>query len=267
MAGSEGPTGSSVGSVGGGEAFLALDLQRAVGELGEGDAADGRAFAIRGLAVHLGGCADQRAVVRGDLDQAAIGVGAEVDIATLVVDVEGVRVQFALPARRFQQFAVEEDHVVVEAVQRRAHAFAIALPPAERRGGKEPFPRCPPDVAAQGLPLGGHLGALHHRPLVEVRLDGDALVQLEPAGAVDAPAHDDGVAGHHPRNRRSERGRLLDGCPRRFRLRVRSDIVDVRRPGNLVALIHRPIGPPRRLCGRHHRYQEDRAGPPAKPGM
>src|SRR6185295_18220124 len=55
-------------------------------------------------------------VVEGrDLHQVVGRVPADVHLAGFVVDVERLRVDLPLPARRLQQLAVHEDHVVVEA--------------------------------------------------------------------------------------------------------------------------------------------------------
>src|SRR5690606_605142 len=115
-----------------GRGLAVLDVDGAERVLGGGQAADGRALAVRRLAVHLARGAVQRDVVRGDLDLVLRRVDADVHVAVVVVDVIAVLAQFAGPALRQQRTAVDEDHVVVEAVQRGAHALALDPPPGQR---------------------------------------------------------------------------------------------------------------------------------------
>ncbi len=82
-----------------GRGLLAFDVDGAIGVLREGQPAQHRSFVIRCLAMHRPRRAVQRDVVRGDLHFVACRVGADVDIALGVVDVEGPRVELALPAR------------------------------------------------------------------------------------------------------------------------------------------------------------------------
>ncbi len=137
--------------------------------------------------------------------------------------------------------AVDEDHVVVEAVQRRLHAFTLAPPPAHRLGREQRGPARAPHVATEALPFARHARALEHRYFVQIGLDGDALVELQIAAAVDAAAHHDGVTADDARHGRLDGGRLLDCCPRCLRLALWRHEVDVRRLGHGVALRHRAI--------------------------
>ena len=178
-----------------GELLLALHLQAAVRILRDGESADHGALAVVLLAMRRKAGAHERRVVRGDLDPLAGGIRTQVDVALLVVDVIVIGVQFACPAGGFQQLPVDEHQIVVETVQRRAHALAFAPPPAERRGGEQGFPLGAPHAVAQRFPFACHARALQYRPLAAVGLDGDALAELQAAGSVHAAAQDDGVAG------------------------------------------------------------------------
>ncbi len=212
------------------ELLLAFDFERPVGVLRKSEAADDRALAIRRLAVHRQAGADQRAVECRDFDLPRRGIDADVDLPLVVVDVVRVLVHLAFPPGRLQHPAVYEDHVVIEAVHRRPHALAVALPPAKWPGGEQTCPRRLPEFVPQRLPVGGDLSAFENGTLVAIGLERDALVQEEPAGAVDAASQDDGVTRHDPGHGRFQRGRLRHrawciGPP------VGRDVIDVRRRG------------------------------------
>ena len=231
-----------------GRGLLALDVDRAVGVLRERDPADRRPLPVRRLAVARAARPDERAVEGGDLDQPVRGIDADVDLARLVVDVEGVRVELAFPAGRLQHLAVDEDHVVVEAVERRPHALAVALPPAQGPGREQGGPGGPPHVVAQGLPLGRHAGSLEDRALVGIRLQRDPLVEPQAARAVGPAAQHDRVAAHDALDRRLEGRRLGERRAGGVGLSVGGDVVEV---GGLlrerVALRDRAVGPARGL--------------------
>ena len=197
---------------------------------------------IRRLAVHRGAGSNQRAVEGGDLDQAMGGIDADVHVAALVIDVERMGVELSLPTLRVEQLAVNEDHVVVEAVQRRPHALAAALPPAQRPGREQPCPGGPPDVVAQRFPIRRDLRAFQDRPLAGMRLQRDALVEGQSASAVDAATHDDCVAGDDALDRRFQRGGLFQSGAGGIGLSIGGDVVDVRGLRTLVALIDGTVG-------------------------
>jgi hypothetical protein len=244
---------------------LPLDVDRAVGVLRERDAPDRRPLPVGLLAVDRPAHPDEGVVEGGDLDRAGRRIGADVDVAGLVVDVERVPVELALPARRSQEAPVHEDHVVVEAVERRSHALTAPLPPAERLRREERLPRGAPHVAPQGLPLRRNARSLEDRPLVQVRLDRDALVEAQVARAVGAAAHDDRVAAHDLLERGLERRGLGQRRPRRCGPPVGSHVVDVGRARRgTVRLRDRAVGPagrlgPKRRRGEHEQEQQDAA--------
>ena len=232
----------------GAEAPLALDLEGQPCVLGERDPADHRSFVVVGLAVDGRGRADQGAVKGRDLDEPVCRVDAEVDLSLLVVNVVRVAVEFALPAGGSQHLAVDKDHVVVETVQRRPRALAVPLPPAERSGRKECFPRRPPDVAGQGPPLGRHARALEHGSLTGIRLHRDPLVEPQAAGPIEATAKDDRVTSHHRGDSRLQGRRLFQARSGRLLPAVRRDVIDMVRPGrHLIVLLDRAIRPARGL--------------------
>src|SRR5262249_21423866 len=143
---------------------------------------------------------------------------------------------------------IQENHVVVETVQRRLHALAVASPPVARFAGEKRLPRCAPDAVGQRSPLGRNLGALDDRLFVLVRLDGDRLIQTETAGAIRATGEDDRLAGDDLPQRRFERRGRFDVCASGVRLAVGRDVVDM---GGvlryLVGLRYRPVGAAGRL--------------------
>jgi hypothetical protein len=89
-------------------------------------------------------------------------------------------------------------------------------------------PRGLPDVVAEGLPIGRDLRALQNWTLVGVRLNRDALVQDEAAGAVNASTNDDRVAGDNSFDRGLNGGRLIERSARGVSFPVGRDVVDVR---------------------------------------
>ena len=77
-----------------GHALLGLggfDFERAVGVLGEGDAADCRAAPVGGFAMCHADGSGERAVLRGDFDDAVFWICGDEDELVLVVDVVGFR--------------------------------------------------------------------------------------------------------------------------------------------------------------------------------
>jgi hypothetical protein len=79
----------------------------------------------------------ERTIVSGNLDQVVRRIDADVNLAGIVINVIRVRVNFPLPANRFQQFAVNEDHVVVEAPRRSFCAFPFPPPPVRGFGREQ----------------------------------------------------------------------------------------------------------------------------------
>src|SRR5262245_21349130 len=96
--------------------FLAFDLECAVGVLGEGQAADYRAFVIIGLAMDESAGANQPAVESRNLDLLVRWIDADVDKAVRVIDEERVRIELPFPTGGLQLLAVDENHVGVETV-------------------------------------------------------------------------------------------------------------------------------------------------------